>query len=53
MKFFDALVNLFVSDTYRVTDRDLYNWAKTEYRNDPEYAMLQFRMTGKMPEAGW
>lgn len=50
MKLFKALANLFVSNTHGVTDEALIRWAKSEYRNDPYYAINHYCAHRRMPE---
>jgi hypothetical protein len=34
------------------TDRDLMAWAKTEYKNDAEWAFAYMKRTGNVPPTG-
>ena len=47
--FVKTLVSLFGRTTHSMSDRELLNWAKTEYRNDANFAYTMLK-AGKIKE---
>ena len=50
MQFFNSFIQFVSGRNQNPVDRNLREWANTEYKEDAEWALQKYRETGRFPK---